>query len=406
MTALRSSRPFGALFNRLQARSGNREALQQTAQLALQVEFATIPVYLSGMYSITDPNAAAYQTLRSVLMEEMFHLNQAANLVVGLGALPRFTGDAAPSYPGYLPHASESSTPLLGLYRASSDVFANVYSAIETPAPPGAPPQGDHYDSIAQLYAALWQAIVDFPGDPFAQPAAGGRQRNDIYLGKFGGTVFIVTDRDSAAKGITQIVKQGEGSVPNGEPLVDTEPFGAYNHYGERSDGTYGPIIGTPVELSHFSKFRKIAVDDGGFPATFPVLSNPDPAQYSNPDATALDALFNQAYSLMLRGFERTFTVDAEDPYFGVVLNLMHGALPQLALSLMNTPALAGGDASVGPNAAPSFRWVADASLQSLHGGIDALMHRASLNSSQRDRLANAAQHLGRLPQSLVQRGL
>ena len=93
---LRSRRPFGDLFRRLQANPADRLALQQAAQLALQVEFATVPVYLSGLYSIQDRDCVAYQALRSVVMEEMFHLNQAANLVVALGALPRFTGAAAP----------------------------------------------------------------------------------------------------------------------------------------------------------------------------------------------------------------------------------------------------------------------------------------------------------------------
>ena len=40
------------------------------------------------------------KALRSDVMEEMFHIHQAANLVVALGALPRFTGQAAPESPG------------------------------------------------------------------------------------------------------------------------------------------------------------------------------------------------------------------------------------------------------------------------------------------------------------------
>lgn len=374
---LRSARPFGALFQKLRLNTEDRTALQQAAQLALQVEFSTLPVYLTGMYSIADPASTAYQALRTVAMEEMFHVNQAANMVVGLGALPSFTGAAAPVYPGYLPHANESTTPQLGLYRASADVFNSVYAAIETPAPEGAPAQGDQYDTIAQLYKALAEAIVAYPGNPFDAPAATGQQRTDIYLGKFGGTVLAVTDKDSALHGIQQIVQQGEGTVPNGEPLVPTQPYGAYNHYGQRTDGTYGPILGTPLEMSHFIRFRQIAVSPLPFPETLPITSNPNATQFTNPDALELNEAFNTAYSAMLRGFERSFQTDGGDPYFGTVLNLMHHVLPQLAQGLMNTPAHEGGDASAGPNAAPTWVYQPEARLRDLPAQLRHLRAKA-----------------------------
>ena len=83
------------LFSRVQAEHADRRALQEAAQLAIQVEFTTIPAYLTALYSISEPDTDAYQLLRSVVMEEMFHLNQAANLLVGIGGLPKLTGDAA-----------------------------------------------------------------------------------------------------------------------------------------------------------------------------------------------------------------------------------------------------------------------------------------------------------------------
>lgn len=359
---LRSARPFQGLFQRLRQSDGDRRPLQEAAQLALQVEFATIPVYLTGMYSISDTGSTAYQALRAVVMEEMFHVNQAANLVVALGALPRFTGNAAPTYPGYLPQSNESTTPLLGLVRASRDVFESLYAAIESPAPAGAPPQGDQYDTIAQLYDALKDGILAYPGNPFEAPAPEGRQRTDIYLGKFGGHVIEVTDVKSALLGIEEIVKQGEGTVPARKPLVDMQPFGAYNHYGTRTDGTYGPILGTPYELSHFSRFRQVSVSKEPFPETLPITSNPNEEDYSNPSAQHLSQLFDNAYSVMLKAFELSFRA-GPDPYFGVVLDTMHQVLPNLARSLMTTAAFDGGNSSVGPNATPAWRWRPDAVL-------------------------------------------
>lgn len=399
---LRSRRPFGDLFRRLQANPADRLALQQAAQLALQVEFATIPVYLSGLYSIQDRDCVAYQALRSVVMEEMVHINQAANLVVALGALPRFTGQAAPEYPCYLPHANEATTPLLGLYRASPAVFENVFAAIETPAPAGAPPQADHYDTIAQLYEALSDAIQRHPGNPFEPPAREGRQRLDIYIGKFGGKTLPIIDKPSARFAIQQIVQQGEGSVPAGSPMNPAEPFGAYNHYGRRTDGTYGPIIGLPAEMSHFSKFRHVALDKENFPPTLPVTSNPDAADFSNPEARELAAVFNQHYSVMLHALEVSFQAGPSDPYFSIVLNLMHHVLPQLATSLMNTPAHLNGDSSVGPNAAPTWHYEPQARLAALAPTLRATLNRRALPRQALQPLAAALQGLERLAPAAV----
>ncbi|MBB3140191.1 ferritin-like domain-containing protein [Halomonas organivorans] len=354
------ARPAG-LFDRLASTtSSSLEDLQEAAQLALQVEFTTIPVYLTSLYSISDTGSHAYQVLRSVVMEEMFHVNQAANIVVALGALPRFTGDAVPVYPGHLPRANPETTPQVGLYRASPDVFANVFTAIESPAQYGAPPQGDNYDSIAQLYGALIAAVDAYPGNPFSTTGVPGRQRTNIYLGKFGGDVGEVVDKKSFHVAVNEIVEQGEGTVPPEKPLVPVERFGTYNHYGKRTDGTYGPILGTPYELSHFLKFREVALDTANFPPTLPIISNPSGSDYTNPQARRLAESFDDHYSLMLRAFEAAFRADAPDPYFSVVLSIMHRVLPHLARTLMTTPAFADGDGAVGPNAAPAWRYRAD----------------------------------------------
>jgi len=368
------------LFSRLLGGSDDREALQEAAQLALEVEFTTIPAYLSALYSIAQPSSDAYQLLRSVVVEEMFHLNQAANLLIGIGGLPRLTGDATPSYPTYLPKANKATTPFIGLVEASTNVFANVFAAIEAPAPPLAPPQPDQYDTIAQLYEALRRGLHSYRGPQLFTPNPKGRQRTDIYLGKFGGKPVAVTDMASADFGIQQIVQQGEGHAPFGKPLDPQQKWGTYNYYGMRSDGTYGPILGTPLESTHFVKFRTIALDTANFPKTRAIVSNPKLDDFSNGEAREKAKAFDIAYSVLLKALEATFRADpdpmfgASDPYFGVALPLMHDVMPSLALSLMSTPALENGDPDVGPYAAPTFTWRADADLKQLGQGIEASM--------------------------------
>jgi Ferritin-like len=366
------------LFSRIRNNIDDRAALQEAAQLAVQVEFTTIPAYLTALYSISQPDSAAYQALRSVVVEEMFHVNQAANLLVAIGGLPRFTPPYAPTYPAYLPHANTNTTPYIGLYRASPSVFENIFAGIETPAPTDAPPEGDDYDTIAQLYGALRRGLRRYRGaPPLFTPNPEGRQRGDIYLGKFGGRAVIVEDLQGAENGITQIVQQGEGHLPISRPLMPFERFGAYNHYGKRTDGTYGPIIGTPYELSHFIKFRTAALDTAGFPATYPIVSNARREDFSNPVAVEKATQFDAAYSIVLKALEASFRIAAPavpDPYFATALPLMHQVLPNLARALMSTPTRADGDPAAGPNAAPTFNFDAAASVTTLGDGIAGVM--------------------------------
>jgi Ferritin-like len=354
------------------------DELRATAQLAIEVEFTTIPPYLTALYSFTDASSDAYQVLRSVAAEEMFHLNQAANLLIGIGGAPRFTDNAVPTYPTYLPSARKTATPYVGLFGASRAVFEDVFMAIETPAPYSAPAEGRNYQTIGQLYRALENAIEDcvkrYGADAVFKQRPGLRQRADIYIGKFGGRAVEVHDVDSAKFAIQQIVQQGEGAVDPTRTLVPHQPFGAYEHYGMRLDGTYGPILGTPFELSHFFKFKNI-VEKGGLGEAHPIASNPRTTDFTNPKALELARLFNKYYSVTLRSLEKTFEItrDQHDIYFEITLPLMHSHLPQLAGTLMRTPLTVDGDPLVGPNAAPTFEFDSASRLQQL---IEAMQER------------------------------
>lgn len=78
------------------------EQLQEHLQAAVDLEFWTIPFYLSAMYSIKDPGNAAYQMILSVVNQEMLHVQLAANLANAYGLSPTF---AVPIYEGgHIPH--------------------------------------------------------------------------------------------------------------------------------------------------------------------------------------------------------------------------------------------------------------------------------------------------------------
>lgn len=77
------------------------EALQEHLQWAVDIEFFTIPFYMSAMYSVLDQSAEARRLVRSVVNQEMLHMQSAANLANAYGTDLVIL---APSYGGAIPH--------------------------------------------------------------------------------------------------------------------------------------------------------------------------------------------------------------------------------------------------------------------------------------------------------------
>ena len=119
------------------ALAGNctRENLREYLQDALEIEFATIPLYLTALYSICDGcNTWASQLIHGVVMQEMLHLTQSANLLISVGGRPIIDSpNAAPKYPtkglpgGILPNLE------ISLRKFSLQQIHDVFMAIEYP---------------------------------------------------------------------------------------------------------------------------------------------------------------------------------------------------------------------------------------------------------------------------------
>lgn len=66
------------------------ENLRRHLQTAIEVEHSTIPPYLCALYSIKDgSNVEAAATIKSVVVEEMFHLILVANVLNAIGGSPQ-----------------------------------------------------------------------------------------------------------------------------------------------------------------------------------------------------------------------------------------------------------------------------------------------------------------------------
>ena len=86
--------------------------LKDQLQIATELEFITLPLYLTALYSIVqDCNVEAYELIRSIVMQEMLHYAQAANILISIGGkVVLHTPEKAPKFPrkglpgGVLPH--------------------------------------------------------------------------------------------------------------------------------------------------------------------------------------------------------------------------------------------------------------------------------------------------------------
>lgn len=68
-------------------------------QMALTIELATIPPYLCALYSISDPASEPSRLIRGVVIEEMLHMMQVANLRTRSARYRRWTRRPSPSIP-------------------------------------------------------------------------------------------------------------------------------------------------------------------------------------------------------------------------------------------------------------------------------------------------------------------
>ncbi|MDQ3741863.1 MAG: ferritin-like protein [Actinomycetota bacterium] len=258
------------------------DTLQQLLQWAVELEFATIPTYLSGMWSMQDETDPVYVLIQSVVMEEMLHLGLACNMLTAIGGTPQIT---APTYPGPLPGGVE---PDLTVYLAGlSKDTVQMYMAIEKPEQPLAaaaesfPTIGAFYDRIWSLFQSLNPALSatgQIPGGVgVPNPAAPGGETQESFgpivalEGFPSGPTDPITTVQAA---ITTIKEQGEGttSTPDADEFAADELAHYYRFgeiYNERKLVEVSPgkweFSGDPVPFP--TKLWPVAqVPPGGYP--------------------------------------------------------------------------------------------------------------------------------------------
>ncbi|MFJ1791078.1 ferritin-like domain-containing protein [Kitasatospora griseola] len=225
------------------------EKLRTCLQAALEVEHLTIPVYMTGMYTIrAGTNTAAFYGIRAVLMEEMLHMTLVANLLNAVGGAPVVDSRVVAEYPARLPFSGES-VPSIGLQHFSPAAL-KTFLRIEQPksmTPPTAP--GGGWTSIGQFYDTVREGLEHLVRTlGHDRVFTGGRERQvgpeDFY--NSGGEVFPVEDLAGALLAIETVTEQGEGvhdTIWNSnEVFGEARELAHYFRFNEiRTGRSYGP---------------------------------------------------------------------------------------------------------------------------------------------------------------------
>ena len=277
------------------------ECLKRSLRTAIALEFATVPPYLTAMWSIKTAGSPVAGTLYGVAVEEMGHMGLACNMLAGLGESPALgTAAYVPTYPGVLP--GEVNPSLQITLRRLTPEQVKVFMDIEFPE--GGPitlRAARSSDTIGAFYAELLAAFERV--NPCLDTTY---QRGEYPLKKLA-TLSDIRDA------INLIRQQGEGSKEDQSP---EDPEGG---------------------LAHFYQFREVYVGAGyvkhpstqvwshnGPPVVLPEvwpMADIPPGGYQRadvPDASVWAKIeeFDRTFSTMLRQLEvawRDPTASMED---------------------------------------------------------------------------------------------
>lgn len=282
------------------------ENLQAHLQAAVDLEFWTIPFYMSAMYSIKDPASIAYQLILSVVNQEMLHVQLASNIANSFGLSPVFK--AGPYEGQKIPHLDfnldkPNPTETFSPYSAEIGPFdisrLNSMCLIEYPQwktghTPDFKQTVTEYGSIGEFYQA-----VEFGAIAHVQNIKGSVNQIDHFSNFYKNMKFL-TVTDDFEKGLEQAVYLVTGITDQGE--------------GQRKGKTSIPPdyqnTADDIEPSwtHYKKFihlrDMVMQNNGTFPETYTGVANPAPGSAGEKAQNELV----ENFSTLLKTFDAMFS--------------------------------------------------------------------------------------------------
>jgi rubrerythrin len=317
-------------------------ALQQ----AIELEHATVPLYLYALYSLdVKKNAAIASILESVVIEEMLHMTLACNVINALGGTPVIDKPSfIPTYPGPLPGGVESDL-IVNLAPFSMDQL-KTFLQIEQPEDPihmrtsatlASAVDGDI--TIGEFYTAIADALGILGDAAFVHPP-----RNQVGPELMEQAV-VVHDVATAQAAVALIIVQGEGTR-----LTPEDGVGEVAHYYRFMQIQRGHLlVSAPGQTPQWAySGAPVHFDSSG---VYPLPSNPGVRGYpaSSIQSFANDN-FNYTYTSLLGVLHGLFNGATEADQMNRAMGLMMSLKGQARAMTAGIP-----DPSV--FTAPSFQY-------------------------------------------------
>ena len=240
-------------------------------QMAIGLEFSTLPPYLYALYSIKpDTNAEASSRIKMVVQEEMIHMCLGCNILNALGTNPALT---APKSPGPLPGGitGGGKQPLIiHLLPFSKDAMAQAMSieepedgAIDFPHELVAAAADPDFMTIGHFYSQLDNFLKTLPASKWSP---GHNQIDDSQF--FPGELFAVNGYADAHNAIQRIESEGEGSKDS--PL---DFQGEVAHYYRFAEVFYDQVLTKANNPKGYAWIGKLGVDWNG---VYPAIADPE----------------------------------------------------------------------------------------------------------------------------------
>ncbi|MEV0371866.1 ferritin-like protein [Streptomyces sp. NPDC050636] len=263
--------------------------LKKSLQAAVALELSTIPPYLCGMWSVIDQESEPAKLIKTVVLDEMWHMGLVCNMLSAIGGTPDIAA-AVPTYPCTLPGNVRQSFEvyLSGLTR---DYVRHVYMEIEMPEHPLAmfeeewPTIGKFYDAIREEFVVSQPELVE----GHQMTATIGAKEQERKLEKFKSLADI-------EKAIKVIKEQGEGTGKLPEDPHLKQELAHYYKFGQ---------IYHQQKLKKVGDSWKFEGDNLPFPKTHPmgILGKDRWSKQGTVDKKAVDPIdrFNSRYTNMMQ---------------------------------------------------------------------------------------------------------
>lgn len=293
-------------------------ALHTHLQDAVNLEFWTIPYYMSALYSIKDQSSTAYQLVQSVVYQEMLHVELAANLANAFGLSPKFP---VPKYEGqHIPHlnfALDTPNPSDVLQPYSAEIGPldeeriNGMLLIEFPEwdtghSPDLQESASDYGSIGEFYDAIEVGVTEL-----AAQIVGGRNQvgffENYYRNLPNQTIRLDGEKGlpQALRLIDMIREQGEGQT---DGTIDMPR--AFRNTADDIDPAW----------AHFKKFSDVKAL--GLPPTWTGVAVPPKGSRGEKAQLILIERFN-----VFRGLVEALFRGEDPPAFGSEMAALGGAI-------------------------------------------------------------------------------